>query len=121
MRIALSHPGTGDTRFVETGWSWTLFWFAGFFGLPLFFRGLALWGAVMATIWSMQVAASTLAVTSERAASMHWLLGLASLGLCLYLGFQGNALTARHLFACGYDFSKPDSAEARFAMDSWNL
>lgn len=121
MRIALTHPGNGDTKFVETGWNWNIFWFAGMFGLPLFFRGLAMWGTVMVAIWSMQMATLMLSAASERAAAIHFLLGLASLGLCLYLGLRGNALTARRLFACGYDFRKPDSPEARFAIDSWDL
>lgn len=121
MRIALTHPGNGDVKFVETGWNWTIFWFAGFFGLPLFFRGLAMWGTVMVSIWGMQLATSILSASSERAATMHWALGLASFGLCVYLGFKGNGLSARHLIACGYDFRKPDSGEARFAIEEWNL
>jgi len=121
MRIALSHPGSGDLKFVETGWSWPIFWFAGFFGLPLFFRGLAMWGTVMVAIWALQVAASVVPGSGDRALTMHWLLTFASLGLCIFLGYRGNALWARRLIACGYEFVHPDSAEARFAMDAWDL
>lgn len=121
MRVALRHRGSGDTKFVETGWSWSIFLCAGFFGLPLFFRGLAMWGTVMVAIWAVQFAAPFVASDVERAVSVHWFLALASMGLCVYLGLRGNALSARHFFACGYEFAKPDSREARFAMESWNL
>lgn len=121
MRVALRHRGTGDMKFIETGWSWPIFWFAGFFGLPLFFRGLALWGTVMVAVWSMQVAADLVATSADRANTIHWALALISTGLCVFLGYRGNALSARRLIACGYEFAKPDSAEARYAMESWNL
>ena len=51
MQIALRHNGTGNLRFIDTGWSWSLFLGASFFGLPLFFRGLALWGTLMVILW----------------------------------------------------------------------
>jgi hypothetical protein len=46
---------------------------------------------------------------------------LAVAGLCLFLGYRGNALTARHYLACGYEFAEPDSVEARIATQSWGL
>ena len=121
MRIALRHPGNGDFKFIETGWSWPIFWYAGFFGLPLFFRGLAMWGTVMVAVWALQLAITVVAESAVRAVSTHWILGFVSLGLCAYLGLKGNALSARHFIACGYDFVNPDSAEARYAIEAWDL
>lgn len=121
MRVALRHRGQGEFKFIETGWSWSIFWCAGFFGLPLYFRGLAMWGTVMVAVWALQLSAYFVAESAERAASTHWGLALLSLGLCVYLGFKGNALSARHFIACGYDFADPESSDALFAMNEWNL
>lgn len=119
MRVALRHAGTGNLRFVGTGWSWSIFLSAGFLGLPLFFRGLALWGVVMLVLWFLALAGA-LAVT-DAGDTLALLLNLAIAGLCLFLGFRGNALSARHFIACGYDFARPDSSEARIAARSWGL
>lgn len=119
MRVALRHPGTGRFRFVGTGWSWPIFLGAGFLGLPLFFRGLALWGVIMVLLWFLDLAVQFATTSSGEALS--WLLNLAIVGLCLFLGFRGNALSARHFVACGYDFARPDSSEARIATRSWGL
>ena len=54
MRVALRHRGTGKIKYVDTGWSWSVFLSAGFFGLPLFLRGLSLWGTVMVITWCLR-------------------------------------------------------------------
>lgn len=46
VRAAFRNPRTGELREVKVGWSWTLFFFSGLFGLPLFLRGLHVWGAL---------------------------------------------------------------------------
>jgi hypothetical protein len=115
MQIALRHPSTGKFRFVRTGWSWSIFLGAGFFGLPLFFRGLALWGTLMLALWFLQLAVS---VTDADGGTLERILDLGVLGLSLYLGFRGNALSARHFLACGYEFVDPDSAESHFGRNA---
>jgi len=120
MRVTLKHPSSGRLKFVETGWSWSLFLGAGALGLPLFFRGMALWGAVMVVLWSLQLAEPFIAPDGD-ADTLDWILTLGVAGLCFFLGFKGNALTARHYLACGYDFAEPDSVEARLAAESWGL
>lgn len=117
MQVALRHTATGKFKFVDTGWSWSIFLGAGFFGLPLFFRGLALWGTIMLALWFLQLVAPFVSVGNGY--TLEWILTFAAAGLCLYLGFQGNALSARHLIACGYEFAQPDSIEARIAAERW--
>ncbi len=117
MQVVLRHGGSGNMRFIDTGWSWSIFLGAGFFGLPLFFRGMALWGTLMLILWFLQLAVSFTAAGD----TLDWLVTFAVMGLCLYLGFQGNALSARHFIACGYDFAYPDSPEARFAAERWGV
>jgi hypothetical protein len=81
---------------------------------------MALWGAVMTVLWSLQLAEPFIAPDSG-ADTLDMILMLAVAGLCLYLGYRGNALTARHYLACGYEFAEPESVEARIAAQSWGL
>ena len=117
MQVVLRHNGTGNMRFIDTGWSWSIFLGASFLGLPLFFRGMALWGTVMLILWFLQLAV----YFTGGGDTLDWILTFGVTGLCLFLGFQGNALSARHFIACGYDFAYPDSPEARIAAESWGL
>lgn len=119
MQVALRHPNTGSFKFIDTGWSWPIFLGAGFFGLPLFFRGMSLWGTAMLILWFLQLAVPLAA--GGDADTLSWILTFAVLGLCGFLGARGNALSARHFLACGYEFAYPDSPEARLASESWGL
>lgn len=117
MRIALRLAGTDDLKVINTGWSWSLFLGGGFLGLPLFFRGLPAWGALMLTLWTVQLALPFAAGGNTDA--LEWILNLATMGLCLYLGFRGNALSARHFVNCGYEPADPGSPQASLVTDRW--
>jgi hypothetical protein len=119
MNVALRQTSTGKIKFIDTGWSWSIFWGASFLGLPLFFRGLALWGTLMISLWFVQLAVPFVAQSDGD--TMGWILYIAIIGVSLYLGCRGNVLTARHLFACGYEFASPDSSEARIAAERWGI
>ena len=119
MQIALRHSGTDEFKMVSTGWSWSLFLGAGFLGLPLFFRGLATWGTLMLVICIFQLALPFADIVS--ADGLESFLNLLTMGLCAYFGFRGNALSARHLMACGYEFVEPTSPQARFAAERWGI
>lgn len=123
MNIALRHSATGHFRFVDTGWSWSLFLASGFLGLPLFFRGLALWGTVMTTAWSLYLVMLIVASTGGGAAAavLDWGLSIIVGALCVFFGFKGNALTAKRYISLGYEFANPDSADAQAAAQSWGL
>ena len=71
MQVALRHPGTGKFKLVDTGWSWSIFLGAGFFGLPLYFRGLALWGTLMLVLWFVQLTVPL--VAAANGATLEWL------------------------------------------------
>lgn len=119
MKVALRQPRTGDCKFVGTGWSWRIFFGAAFLGLPLFFRGLALWGTAMMVLWIVELSAPFVASANGEIAAAA--LGLIGTGLSVYLGFRGNALAARHLIACGYEFAEPKSGDARAAALRWGI
>jgi len=107
MQVALRHPRTRNLKLIDTGWSWSIFLGAAFFGLPLFFRGLALWGALMFVLWFLQFAV-TLKFTDS--GTLERILNLGVLGVSLYLGFRGNDLSVRHFLACGYELIDHDGA-----------
>ena len=115
MQVILRHSISGSLKFVDVGWSWSLFLGASFLGLPLFFRGLPLWGTLMLVLWVLQIFIPIAGVGG--ADDIEPLLNLAVFGLCLYLGFKGNAETAKHFVSCGYELAKPDSIEARVARE----
>lgn len=122
MHVLLKHPMTGNTKLASTGWSWSLFLAAGgLMGIPLFFRGLALWGAVVFVLWSARLATPLLAGTDAAADDVDWILTALLVGISAFVGLKGNALTARHYLTCGYIFVRPDSVEARLATESWGL
>lgn len=121
MGVALRHRETGDVKFVPTGWSWPLFLGAGLFGLPLFARGLALWGTAVLALWCLQLAVPLAAAPDADTGTIEAVLMLAALGLCVFLGLKGNALSARHYMACGYDFADPKAVESRIAAEEWGV
>jgi hypothetical protein len=113
MFVTLRHPGTGSVKMIESGWSWSLFLGASFLGLPLFFRGLSSWGVVMFIAWMARIGLPLVAGASPEIVEMEWLLSLVVGGLCLFLGFKGNDLSAQHFLACGYEESDNRSFEDR--------
>jgi len=119
MDMVLRHARSGDTKTVGIGWSWNLFLSSAFLGLPLFFRGLALWGTGMVVAWTVRFAMP--AAAGADGELLEWMLSIGVLGLCGFFGLKGNALTAKRLFALSYDFANPDTAEARLAAQIWGL
>lgn len=55
MKVGMRNPKTGEIKQVKVGWSWTLFFFSGMFGIPLFLRGLHMWGAVFLAVGSINL------------------------------------------------------------------
>ena len=121
MKVALRHNGTGDFKNVDTGWSWSLFIASGFLGLPLYFRGLALWGTVMMIAWSLSLILLVIAHPGTGVSLFDWSLTILTLVLCIFLGLKGNAMTAKRYISLGYEFVNPDTVEARVATESWGL
>ncbi len=119
MMIALENPRTGERKQFGVGWSWSFLLFSSCLGIPLFRRGLTVWGSVMLILWCFQFVA--VYVVTSKADGLELGLGLAIVGLSAFLALKGNGLIARKWLARGYDFVNPDSAEARQAMEKWGL
>jgi hypothetical protein len=108
------------TKRVKTGFAWDLFLFAGVLGVPLFLRGLTPWGAGVLALWLADLALGR-AVPPGLRVVLDVALFAAFLGLQLYLGFAGNALTARACRARGWQPDNPRDPGVREALRRWRL
>lgn len=100
MSISLQYPGTGQVKSFDEGWSWSCFFGATVLGVPLFQRGLMVWGAAM-----LVFDVSTLIVgwiDTDTAATLYSWLGLIGLAASVFFGFRGNAMAAEHALARGW-------------------
>jgi len=103
MSISLQYPGSGQVKVFDEGWSWSCFFGATVLGIPLFQRGLMVWGATM-----LVLDISTLIVDwidTDAAASLYGWLGLIGLAASAFFGFRGNAMAAEHALARGWQYT----------------
>jgi hypothetical protein len=103
MSISLQYPGTGELKVLDEGWSWSCFFGATLLGIPLFRRGLMVWGAAM-----LVLDISTLIVDwidAEEAARLYGWLALVGLAASVFFGLRGNAMAARHALARGWQYA----------------
>lgn len=101
MSVCLQHPLTRQIRVQPEGWSWGCCLGCGFLGLPLFRRGLAVWGAVMVALNMLALAASMM--QSARAASLYSWLSLGGIALCVFFGLRANTMAIERYLARGWE------------------
>ena len=121
MKVAMTNPKTGEVKEVKVGWSWILFLFSGFFGLPLFLRKLHVWGGIFLILWIVYIIAPSIMQNEEEALGLMILLNLVFLGLQIWLGIKGNEMTAKNDLELGWNFTKPNSDEVKFAKGKWGI
>ena len=121
MKVAMTNPKTGEVKEVKVGWSWILFLFSGFFGLPLFLRKLHVWGGIFLILWIVYIIAPSMMQNEEEALGLMILLNLVFLGLQIWLGIKGNEMTAKNYLELGWNFINPDSDEVKFAKGKWGI
>ena len=121
MKVAMTNPKTGEVREVKVGWSWILFLFSSFFGLPLFLRKLHVWSGIFLVLWSLYIIFPSMMQNEEEALSLMILLNLVFLGLQIWLGIKGNEMTAKNYLELGWNFTNPDSDEVKFAKGKWGI
>jgi len=121
MKVAFQNPKTSETKTVKVGWSWVLFFFSSFFGLPLFLRGLHVWGGVMAGLWGASWIIPPLQSSVEDALVVNIVIGLIGLGLAIWFAIKGNEMTAKNYLEKGWKMLDPGSAAAKHARSKWGL
>jgi len=76
MSISLQHPGSGRVKILPEGWSWSCFFGASFLGLPLFRRGLTVWGSAMLVLDIVALIVGWMGGFFIQAFVRHWLWGV---------------------------------------------
>lgn len=103
MSISLQYPGTGQIKVFDEGWSWSCFFGATVLGIPLFRRGLMVWGAAMLVLDVSTVIVDW--IDTDAAATLYTGLALAGLTASVFFGFRGNAMAAEHALARGWQYA----------------
>lgn len=120
MKVSMKNPKTGEIKEVKVGWSWILFLFSGFFGLPLFLRKLYVWGAVFLVLWVVYMVVPAM-LPDERGWGIEFALSLILLGLEIFLGIKGNEMTAKNYLENGWEFVEPESELTKMAKMRWGI
>jgi hypothetical protein len=119
MQVRFKDPGTGKLKDVKVGWSWTLFMYSSFFGLPLFLRKLHFWGLVFLALSIIDLLAPSVVDTDTPiyAGLMFFIFPLPA----VWIGLMGNEMTAKTLLERGWLLVDPQSDAARQACRKWGL
>ncbi len=120
MNVSMINPKTGEIKEVKIGWSWILFLFSSFFGLPLFLRKLNILGGIFMILWIVYIIFPSV-VGGNDALAISVLFNLIFLGLQIWLGIKGNEMTAKNYLELGWEFLYPESNEVKFAKMKWGI
>ena len=119
ISVMFKNPTTGEIKPVKVGFSWTLFWFSGLFGIPLFQRKLKTWGFLMLSYNLLAILQLVLFHRSDSGAYVT--MNVVIWCVIIFLGFKGNQLTAKNYLARGWRFTDPDSEMTRYAKLKWGI
>jgi len=100
MSISLQYPGTGQVKIFDEGWSWSCFFGATALGIPLFQRGLMVWGSAMLVFDLSALIVDW--VGTDAAASLYGWLSFIGAAASVFFGFRANAMAADHALARGW-------------------
>lgn len=120
MKVSFKNPKTGELKGVKVGWSWTLFLFSGFLGIPLFNRKLYMWGFFFLVLWVVNFFCSHF-LDGDEAIVTSLLLSCLFIGLGIWMGIKGNEMTAKNYLEQGWIFAEPNAELARFASGKWGI
>jgi hypothetical protein len=119
--IRLKQKQSGREKRISTGFAWDLFLGAGLFGVPLFWRRLHQWGAVILALWCLDLLIGRVPVAAATARIAEATLFVAFLALQLWLGFRGNRLTAKAFLAHGWTVDQSGDLGAKRVIERWKL
>jgi len=105
MTVTLRHPQTGEVKILQEGWSWGCFFGCGILGLPLYRRGLQVWGSVMVVFNIVALVVGL--VQTEDAATLDWWLTAIWIGSCVFFGMRANQMAIERYQSQGWEFADP--------------
>lgn len=120
MKVMLKNEKTGELKGIKVGWSWVLFFWSGFLGIPLFLRRLNMFGIMFLALWFLNFVVNFALPPSETIIVQCGLFPL-FFGLTIWMGVKGNELTAKNYLENGWVFLNADSEETKHAKEKWKL
>lgn len=122
-KITFKNSITGETATVKAGFSWILFLFSSFFGIPLFLRKLYLLGVIMLILEAINI---TLIVFTEfyYYSALEFLMYIVQFGMSginIFLGIKGNKMTALNYIKLGYKIIDKEDYKINMAKQNWSL
>jgi uncharacterized integral membrane protein len=105
MTVTLRQPRTGEIKVLQEGWSWGCFFGSGILGLPLYRRGLQVWGSTMVAFNLVALFAGF--VPTDRAATLYVWLTVIGLGLCVFFGMRANQMALDRYLSLGWEVAAP--------------
>ena len=126
MKVVLVHPNSGERKYQKIGWSWTIFFFSGFFAIPLFIRRLYGWAFLILALMIVSGAINSRIETDPQSVddiiqTLELIISMVLFVLMIYLSIKGNALAGRKYLRNGWVFADPASGPAGVAMAKWGL
>jgi hypothetical protein len=103
MSVSLRHPLTGRIKVQPEGWSWGCFFASGVLGIPLFTRGLLVWGAAMVVFNATYLIVQF--IPTDGASALEGGMGIAAVCLSLFFGMRANAMAIDRLLGRGWEFA----------------
>ena len=103
MSVSLQYPGTGEVKILPEGWSWSCFFGASFLGLPLFKRGLFVWGSAMLVF---DIAAVIIEfIDTDSAPALDLWMSVICLVVSVFFGLKANDMAAQRALARGWQYA----------------
>ena len=103
MSVSLRHPTTGELKVQPEGWSWGCFLGSFLLGLPLFRRGLVVWGSVMVVFNTVLLVAQY--IPTDRASAVYQAMSVIGGGLCVFFGLKANRMAIDRYLDLGWEFA----------------
>ncbi len=105
MTVTLRQAQTGEIKVLQEGWSWGCFLGSFFLGIPLYRRGLQVWGSAMVAFNVVALLAGQ--VPTEEAATLYGWMSVTGLGLCVFFGMRANQMAIERYQSLGWEFADP--------------
>jgi hypothetical protein len=121
IEVPFKNTKTAEIRKVKVGWSWTLFFFSGWLGVPLFMRKLNRLGMVFLGLWGSSTILQFSMGRGNGSEGLAVIVFLIAVGLSIWIGVKGNELTAKNYLNAGWQFAEPDSEATRFGKLKWGI
>jgi hypothetical protein len=119
IKVALQNPQTKEIRQVKVGWSWVLFLFSGFFGIPFFLRKLKSWAYLFLGFNIVYIVATLSGSAIGEFVSFVDM--VADTAFLILIGVKGNEITAKTWLAEGWQFVDPSGDATKFAKTQWGI